>query len=134
MDALSNALEVASNFKKGHPLHRQAEQLAEKWSAFSLIEARRQTDQGHFTQAISLLQKIPQSSKAYTDAQTMIEYWQRDWNKGKQVWQQAKLEINKKDWTQALLQVQALADLRGPYWQKRADMLLDEITIARQSS
>lgn len=132
MAALSSALDFFNQMPSEDPLRTQAQDLAEEWSKSSLLIAQQQADQGNFKRATALLQKVPQSSSVYDRAQESIQIWRQRLTKGERLLQTARTELQQQEWTQAMIQVQKLSSLGGPYWQGRADQLLDEIILARK--
>ena len=130
--SLAWALDFVNQISPENPLHSQAMDLADEWSRTSLLVARRQIDQGNFRGAVTLLQKVPKSSRMYQEAQELIQIWQEQWDEGEQILQAARSELKQKEWTQAMVQMRELSNLGGQYWQARADKLLDEIIIARK--
>lgn len=130
--ALSSALDFFNQMPAEAPLLTQAQDLAEEWSKSSLLVAQQQAEQGNFKRATALLQKVPQSSSVYDLAQESIQSWRQRLTKGERLLQTARTELQHQEWTQAMIQVQKLSSLGGPYWQGRADQLLDEIILARK--
>ncbi|HEY9824668.1 MAG TPA: hypothetical protein V6D19_04410, partial [Stenomitos sp.] len=74
--SLSAALTLAGSIPSNDPLIEQSKRLADHWSQAILVLARQKVEAGDLKKGIQLAQKVPKSSKHYSDAQAMIQDWQ----------------------------------------------------------
>jgi soluble cytochrome b562 len=131
--ALLSALKMASNWPKDHPLHAQANQLADEWSKSILVIARQKMEQGKLKEAVALARKVPQSSSVHAEAQTLIVDWEKDWQQGKAIFEKARFALKKQNWQQAIEQVKFLVQLDSDYWQQQAEDLVQQIATEKQA-
>ena len=132
-DSLAAALKLASSFGKEHPLYARATQLADQWSASILRLARRKLDQGDLIGAIALANEVPKSSQVHEEAQGAVKRWQDNRKYGEKLFKQAQEDIKEQYWTAAMVKVRDLSKLGDDYWQQRADKVLAELKIEKQS-
>jgi hypothetical protein len=131
--SLSSALKLAGSISPNDPLFEQSRQLADHWSKSILVLARQKVEAGNLKKGIELAQQVPSTSPVHVEAQAMIKDWQGNWKQGEAIFQQAKKAIQDQDWGQASEQVRNLVQIGSDYWQKRADVIVAEISIEQQA-
>jgi hypothetical protein len=130
--SLSAALKLANSIGPEHPLFEQSQQLSDRWSQAILVVARRKVESGDLKKGVALAQSVPKTSKVHDEAQAMIKDWQENWQKGEEIFRQAKAAIQDQDWGKATEQISNLTQLGSNYWQRQADKIVAEMSIEQQ--
>ncbi len=131
--ALTKALKLAGDISPADPMFEQAKQLSNTWSNAVLVMARQKVEAGDLEKGIQLAEQVPEHSDVHGEAQAAIEDWRSNWQKGEVIFKKAKAAIQDQDWNVATDQVRNLVQLGSDYWQKRADVIVAEISVEQQA-
>lgn len=133
LEDIKAALAIADKWDQGHPLYPRVSLLSDEWSRSILRLARRELDKGNLKEAINLAKQVPAASSIQPESQRLIKRWEANWEEGEEALENARTAIKKQNWTQATLQVRALAQLGDGYWQKQADKILGDMAVEKKA-
>lgn len=121
LPSLAQAIETVSQWPEDHPLFPQAKRRVDEWSAALLVIAHQQLSQGNIDLATLLLQKIPTTAAAYSQAQELLTA--TNVGEGGNLLATAEAALRQQDWGLALLQVKLMNQLATDYWREQAQKL-----------
>jgi len=126
------ALNLVEPWGEQHPLYLQKQQQLERWSEEILELAKQQAYDSNLDEAVSLAQRIPNSSSIYDRAQSSIQAWQTEWQRGESVYAVAQAALQQKDWETAQAQVKQLSEFSHPYWRSQQSQALTQQIVIEQ--
>jgi soluble cytochrome b562 len=131
--SLSSALDLAGSIGEDNPLFEQSRQLSNHWSESILVLARQKVEAGDLKKGIALAQKVPKTSAVHPTAQSTIQDWQGNWQKGDATFKKAKDAIQDQNWGLAMEQVRNLVQIGSNYWQGQADKIVKEMSVEQEA-
>ncbi|TVP64766.1 MAG: hypothetical protein EA342_15620 [Leptolyngbya sp. LCM1.Bin17] len=134
LDDVLASLDLIAAWETGHPLYYEVQPLVDQWSRVALQAANQQLQAGQLEDARALVGHIPAHSTVYDQAQAVLDSWNAEWETGEAIVATAQEALQVKDWGKASQQVQALSDLRNPYWRgEQVQTLSRQIRQERQA-
>ncbi|MEO1067809.1 MAG: hypothetical protein AAFW95_01625 [Cyanobacteria bacterium J06638_6] len=129
------ALALVNAWPQGHPLYSEVRPLVDQWSRVVLNAAEQELrSNGSMAEAQTLVGHIPADSPVFSQAQEIIQTWQSEWDQGDAIFATAQQALEKRDWSRASTQVQALAKLENPYWRvEQVQALAQQIRVERRA-
>ena len=128
------SLDLIAAWETNHPLYYEVQPLVDQWSRVALQAANQQLQAGQLDDARALVGHIPAHSTVYDQAQAVLDSWNAEWETGEAIMAIAQEALQTKDWAKASQQVQALSDLRNPYWRgEQVQALSRQIRQERQA-
>ncbi len=134
VDQLIAGLSLVETWTTAHPLYQESRKWLGDWSASILDAAQDQMNQGDFDGAISLAERIPDSSPTYADAQATIAQWQGIKNEGQAIYDQAQAAIKQKEWESANAFIAQLSDLDHRFWNSQQTTALSSQVLVEQQA
>ncbi|HLO46862.1 MAG TPA: hypothetical protein VK211_00320, partial [Kamptonema sp.] len=133
LEPLLQALALVESWPPEHPLHEQSLQLTGEWSKAILGLASAKIEVGDLQGALDIVAKIPKSSPAYSEVETAVSGWQKNWGEGQKLYDKAQEALKAEDLRKASDYAQALFKLDNIFWgQKRFNDLVEQIALERQ--
>ena len=128
------SLEFLKQWDQDHPLHAEASQLIDDWSARILANARIKMQQNDAKGAIDAIKHIPKTSSVYADGQEIVKEWQQQWQKGKDVYGKAQTAMKQQDWDEVSKQILVLSKFEHEYWSTvQTNALSQQLGVERQA-
>lgn len=131
---LMTSLAVVDQWTPAHPLYAEAQRWMTEWSTSVLTIAQQKIHQYDFESAITLAERIPQSSPVYEQAQSTIAEWRQQWQSESDRYAQAQEAVRQQDWDTAFAHLSLLRESPYDYWsQHQADALSQQIQVEKQA-
>jgi hypothetical protein len=135
IDGLLEAIAIASDLPKDHPLRKQIDQNIETWAEQLLDLAEESFHAGDMAEAISTARQIPRDTSAASLVDERIKKWESIWQEAKDYYKQAEEAMEKEKWRDAFFAAQKLQFVENRYWQtKQFDALFALIEATRESA
>ncbi|MBE9114441.1 serine/threonine protein kinase [Lusitaniella coriacea LEGE 07157] len=102
----------------------------EQWFDFGrdpLAQAKGKYQDGELEAAIALARSIAPESPVYSDAQSAIAQWQKDWKNAQTTVEAATQAFQKGQWQTVLQKAEQIPDIK--YWQEKVATLVERATI-----
>lgn len=111
-------VQLIAAWDETHPLYQDSEDVTNRWSKglFKLAQQRMQA--GNLERASQLLGYIPARAEIYNDAQTSLERWQQEWDKGAEISTAVTEDVSNQNWSGARKQLRTMKRLTSDYWLK----------------
>ena len=90
----------------------------------AVYKATEKFQSGDLDRAVALMKSIPNSSKAYSEAQNTIDEWQNEWQIAAKQYKAAETAFNQKKWSDAIQAANLIPDIL--YWQSKSDKLVEK--------
>ncbi|MBT9314983.1 hypothetical protein [Leptothoe spongobia] len=128
------SVQLIANWDQSHPLYKDSEEVANRWSKglFKLAQKRMQT--GHLDRATQLLQVIPSRAEIYPEAETALERWEQEWTTGREITAAVTEAIGNQNWSGARKQLRAMKRLTSDYWLKDRHRYLGQFIQREEDS
>jgi len=117
------AVETVRQWPEDHPLALQASHLRDEWSKLILSIANQKLEQGKLKEAVSIARQVPPNSAAYSEAQSTIQSWEADWDRGSEIYQAAQAALKNQQWEQSAEYLKQLLQLNNDYWRQQVRQL-----------
>jgi hypothetical protein len=135
INGLLEAIAIASELPKDHPLRKQIDQNIETWAEQLLDLAEESFHAGDMTEAISTARQIPRDTSAASLVDERIKKWESIWQEAKDYYKEAEEAMEKEKWRDAFFAAQKLQFVENRYWQtKQFDALFALIEATRESA
>ncbi len=135
VDFLLEAIQLVERLPDDHPLRSEIDAKVERWSSKILELADEQFHQGELEGAIATAQKIPADTVAAGQVKTHIRRWETVWNRGAEIFDQAREELVKGNFKETFRLSVLLLDVNNDYWSKtKYTELTQLIGMAREDS
>jgi hypothetical protein len=132
---LLEAIAIAYDLPKDHPLRKQIDQNIETWAEQLLDLAEESFHAGDMTEAISTARQIPRDTSAASLVDERIKKWESIWQEAKDYYKAAEEAMEKEMWRDAFFAAQKLQFVENRYWQtKQFDALFTLIEATRESA
>ncbi len=119
------AVATASTIPSSHPAYSQAQTIINNSSAEILRKATEiYEDSNSLEEAIDLIEKIPEQSNVYQEAQGKIYGWQKESKTNKEYLNAAQLAIDNNKWQNAIDEANKI--LPTPYWRKQKVQIIQQ--------
>jgi hypothetical protein len=113
------AIDLVDDWGSNHPLANDGKTQLDLWSRQLIRVSRRDlANDGDIKTAIEGLKKIPSTSTAYPDAQSMIEKWEQQWAKGNENSASFQQALQQAKWFEASLYLSRVGSLQSKYWSR----------------
>jgi hypothetical protein len=113
------AIDLVRNWNTNHPLANDGKTQLDLWSRQLIRLSKKElANDGDIKKAVENLQKIPNNSAAYADAQANIEKWEKQWAKGAENEKAFQLALQKAKWFDASLYLSRVGSLQSKYWSR----------------
>lgn len=133
--SLLEAIAIAYDLPKDHPLRKQIDQSIEKWAEQLLDLAEESFHAGNLTEAIATARQIPRDTSAASLVDERVQKWESIWQEAKDYYQAAEAAMEKEMWRDAFSAAQKLQFVENRYWQtQQFDALLALIEATRESA
>ncbi|MGG6293578.1 hypothetical protein ACQ4M4_04055 [Leptolyngbya sp. AN02str] len=110
------SMEQLKQWTPEQPLYREAQRLMNDWSGQLLLMARQKVQASDLEGALKLVDKIPQSTPKYAEAQEAVAAWKALWAKGEGIMNAALQEMQQQNWSAAMAHVRELEYVPHDYW------------------
>ena len=90
----------------------------------AVYKATERFQSGDLDRAVALMRTIPNTSKAYSEAQNTIDEWKNDWDTAAKQYQAAEKALNQNQWSDAIQAANLIPDIL--YWQSKSDKLIEK--------
>ncbi len=135
INGLLEAIAIAYDLPKDHPLRKQIDQNIETWAEQLLDLAEESFHTGDITEAISTARQIPRDTSAASLVDERIKKWESIWQEAKDYYKEAEEAMEKEMWRDAFFAAQKLQFVENRYWQtKQFDALFTLIETTRESA
>ncbi|MFM7219752.1 MAG: hypothetical protein ACKO21_06010 [Nodosilinea sp.] len=124
LEDILTSLDLVGAWSSSHPLHYEVQPLVEEWSWVALRAAERELGDNQLQAAQALIARIPSTSPVYPQGQAALARWQTEWDQGRGLVAKAEKALQRKDWTTATAQLQALGNLENDHWRVEQVTLL----------
>ncbi len=122
------AIQMADAIALDHPLRADGDRLIAQWAEQVLEKAEARVQDGNLTDAIALVDQIPQDTPTYAKAQPKKLDWQRLWTDAEAIYAAAQTALSDEKPSVALAEARKLLRLRNDYWSRtRFQALANEI-------
>ena len=111
IEKVLNGLDILGQWTTADPLYYEAQASLEKWSRTVLVTARHKLRNNELDEAIAFVEKVPQSSPLYEEAQNLLSSWQNQADQAQEIVATAEEALKQKNWDQVSQQIQALGTL-----------------------
>lgn len=133
--SLLEAIAIAYDLPKDHPLRKQIDQSIEKWAEQLLDLAEESFHAGNLTEAIATARQIPRDTSAASLVDERVQKWESIWQEAKNYYKAAEAAMEKEMWRDAFFAAQKLQFVENRYWQtQQFDALLALIEATRESA
>jgi hypothetical protein len=113
------AINLVRNWDTHHPLANDGKALLDLWSRQLIrVSQRDLAINGDIQKAVTALNKIPETSKVYPDAQTAIKKWEQQWATGNANSASFQEALQKAQWFNASLYLSRVGALSNKYWSR----------------
>ncbi|MBE9069590.1 chromosome segregation ATPase [Leptolyngbya cf. ectocarpi LEGE 11479] len=135
VDFLLEAIGLVEKLPEDHPLRAEIDAKVETWSGQILELADDQFHQGELEDAIATAKKIPSNTAAADKVESSIRRWQRIWEEGADIFDQAKKSLVDGNFKDAFGLSVRLLDVSNDYWSEtKYTELTKLIALAREDS
>ncbi len=135
IDGLLEAIAIAYDLPKDHPLRKQIDENIETWAEQLLDLAEESFHAGEITEAISTARQIPRDTSAASLVDERIQKWESIWQEAKDYYKAAEEAMEQEKWRDAFFAAQKLQFVENRYWQtKQFDALFALIEATRESA
>lgn len=135
VDFLLEAIGLVEKLPEDHPLRAEIDAKVETWSGQILELADDQFHQGELEDAIATAKKIPSNTAAADKVESSIRRWQRIWEEGADIFDQAKKSLVDGNFKDAFGLSVRLLDVSNDHWsQTKYTELTKLIALAREDS
>jgi hypothetical protein len=135
INGLLEAIAIAYELPKDHPLRKQIDQNIETWAEQLLDLAEESFHAGDMSEAISTARQIPRDTSAASLVDERIQKWESIWQEAKDYYKAAEEAMEKEMWRDAFFAAQKLQFVENRYWQtKQFDALFTLIEATRESA
>lgn len=135
VDFLLEAIGLVEKLPQDHPLRAEIDAKVETWSSQILKLADEQFHQGELEDAIATAKKIPSHTAAADKVESSIRRWQKVWEEGADIFDQAKKSLVDGNFKDAFGLSVRLLDVSNDYWsQTKYAELTKLIAMAREDS
>ncbi|HEY9845092.1 MAG TPA: hypothetical protein V6D03_02745, partial [Candidatus Caenarcaniphilales bacterium] len=133
LDELLKAIALVNHLPRNHPLRSDINRWVEKWS-LQLLELGEQVfQQGKLPQAMEIAQKVPTSTRAYSQVPARIAHWRSTWAQAETIYQKAETALQQQNWRHAFTQAVRLLAVDNRYWQTRQYEALNRRIMTAQA-
>jgi hypothetical protein len=123
------AIALVTDWQPDHPLYDESQKFVDRWSRALFTLAQQHLQQGALSQAIELVQQIPERADTYGEGQQAIATWQEEWTRGEAIAQQVDQSVNNQNWSGARKALQEMKLLSNDYWlATRYQVLADRVS------
>ncbi len=135
INGLLEAIAIAYDLPKDHPLRKQIDENIETWAEQLLDLAEESFHAGEITEAISTARQIPRDTSAASLVDERIQKWESIWQEAKDYYKAAEEAMEQEKWRDAFFAAQKLQFVENRYWQtKQFDALFALIEATRESA
>jgi len=132
LEQLEASIALVQAWPKEHPLYSQGQQLVGDWSKAILGFAKAKIEMGDLKGALEIVATIPKTSRSYPEVQEAVTAWEKNWQEGQNIYDQAQAALKTEDLRKAWDYAQALFKLENVFWsQKRYNELVQQIALER---
>jgi hypothetical protein len=130
---LRAAIELVSSIPDEDPLRKTGDRHIEEWSQSILRLGEKAFQEGELEAAVQSARSIPLNSKAYPEAEKKIAAWETTWKKAEAIYEEAKRQIERKNWYDTLETARKLLALGNAYWETtKYQELMEDLRLARE--
>ncbi len=129
---LRDAIKLASSIPEDDPLRPVSDRRIEQWAQDLLNLGEKSYQEGNLDEAVSAARAVPINTKTYASAKEHIDQWKTNWEKGQDIYDQSKAEINQQNWNYSLKVAKGLLTLGNRYWESKYQELINELQAAKE--
>ncbi|NER37390.1 MAG: hypothetical protein F6J93_26065 [Oscillatoria sp. SIO1A7] len=116
LEKLIAAIDLVEGWPEDHPLRGQAQSLMGEWAKMMVDIADKKFNGGDRSEAMEIVAKIPEKSPGYERLMNKVATWEGDWDRGKDIYNDAQYALKNKSWSEANKHARELLLVDNAYW------------------